>query len=64
MRKIKFLTCVVFALIMILVGSITVPVLAWFDREYDGYLPGAPSNGRLRYTHGTEVRAWTACAVG
>ncbi len=59
MRKIKFLIFAVFVTIMILVGSINIPVLAWFDRQYDGYLLGAPSNGRLGYTHGTDVRAWT-----
>lgn len=59
MRKMKLLMLPVLVLLALLVGNITIPVLAWFDREYDGYLPGAPSNGRLGYTHGADVRAWT-----
>ena len=52
MRKMKLLMLPALVLLALLVGSITIPVLAWFDREDDGYLPGAPSNGRLGYTHG------------
>lgn len=59
MRKIKPVVLSVLVLMVLLVGSVTIPVLAWFDRNEDGYLPGAPSNGRLGYTHGANVRAWT-----
>lgn len=59
MRKIKLLMLPALVLLALLVGSVTIPVLAWFDRGEDGYLRGAPSNGRLGYTHGADVRAWT-----
>ncbi|MCX7681327.1 MAG: hypothetical protein N2508_05085 [Anaerolineae bacterium] len=57
MRKVKLLLTVI--LVMLFIGGATIPVLSWFDRTYEGYLPGAPSNGRLGYTHGADVRAWT-----
>lgn len=57
MRQARFLAMLMFIL-LVLVG-IAIPALAWFDREEDGYLQGAPSNGRLGYTHGADVRAWT-----
>jgi hypothetical protein len=56
MRKVRFLTPV--ALLVLLLGSV-VPVWAWFDRTYEGYLWGSPTNGRLGYTNGTNVQAWT-----
>lgn len=59
MNKTKFLMLALFVLVVLMVGSFTIPVLAWFDRKEDGYLPGAPSNGRLGYTHNGDVRAWT-----
>ncbi len=49
----------VVVLVILLIGGATIPVLSWFDRTYEGYLLGAPSNGRLGYTHGADVRAWT-----
>jgi len=37
MNKTKFLILALFVLVVLMVGSFTIPALAWFDREEDGY---------------------------
>lgn len=59
MRKIQLIVATVLVLMVFLMGNLSIPILAWFDRNYEGYLLGAPSNGRLGYTHSGYVRAWT-----
>lgn len=49
--KKRVLTASASVMVILLILSVASIALAWFDREADGYLHGAPSNGRLGYTH-------------